>query len=103
MHQTLDPAAALRGHCDPGWTLTEATLELRPHSLDFHGRGVPLREHDERRALRLARDVRDREILLHDPLGGVDEDERDIGTFRGLERAQLRVIVDPLTMLALAT
>jgi hypothetical protein len=39
---------------------------------------VPLREDDDRRALRLARDVRDREVLIHDSLARVDQDERDI-------------------------
>ena len=43
---------------------------------------VPLREDDDRRALRLARDVGDGEILVDDPLGRVDQDERDVGAAR---------------------
>ena len=42
-------------------------------------RKVPLREDDERRALRLARDVGGGEVALDDPLARVDQDERDVG------------------------
>ena len=59
-------------------------------------------EHDDRRAVRLARDVGDREVLVDEPLARVDEDERDVGAVGGLERAQLGVVLDPLPLRALA-
>ncbi len=52
--------------------------------------------------MRLPRDVGDRDVLLDDALRRVDEDERDIGPLRRLERAQLRVVVDALPVPALA-
>ena len=69
---------------------------------DVELRHVPLREHGERRAPGLARDVGDGEVLLHDPLGGVEEDERDVGPLGRLERPQLGVVLDPLPLLASA-
>ena len=42
------------------------------------------------------------EILLDDSLGGVDEDERDVRPLRRLQRAQLRVVLDALALVALA-
>ena len=72
------------------------------HVLDPHGRDVPLREDDQRRVVGLARDVGHGEILVDDALGCVDEDERDVGALRGLERAQLGVVLDPLAVAALA-
>ena len=66
-------------------------------------RDVPLGEDDERRATSpCARRRRPPRSLLDDALGGVDEDERDVGALRRLERAQLRVVLDPLALLALA-
>ena len=85
-----------------GRPLAQAALEPRAHVLDLDGRLVPLREHDERRALRLAGDVGHGQVLLDDAFGGVDEDERDVRPVRGLERAQLRVVLDALAVLALA-
>ena len=63
---------------------------------------VPLREHDERRRHRLARDVGDRQVLLDDALARIDEDERHVGALGGLERPQLRVVLDALALIALA-
>jgi hypothetical protein len=77
-------------------------LEPRPHVLDLRLADVPLREHDEGRVVRLARDVCDREILVDQPLARVDEDERDVGTLGGVERAQLGVVLDALTLSPLA-
>ena len=74
----------------------------RAHVLDARLRDVPLREHDDRRVLRLARDVGDREILVDEALARVDEDERHVGALGGSERPQLRVVLDPLPLLALA-
>ena len=51
----------------------------------------------------LARDVRDGEILLDDPLGRIEEDERDIGSFGSLKRSQLGVVLDSLPLLATST
>ena len=36
------------------------------------------------------------------PSLAVDQDERDVGALRGVERAQLGVVLDPLPLLALA-
>ena len=41
-------------------------------------------------------------VLLDDPLARVDQDERDVGALGRLERAQLRVVLDPLPLPALA-
>ena len=65
-------------------------------------REVPLRQDDEGRAARLAGDVGDRQVLFDHALGGVDEHECDIGTLGRGERAQLRVVLDALTLPALA-
>ena len=75
--------------------------DLGPHVLEPDLGDVPLREDDDRRALRLAGDVGDREVLIDDALARVDEDERDVRALRGLERAELRVVLDALTLLAL--
>ena len=69
---------------------------------DVELRDVPLREHRERRAAGLARDVGDGEVLLDDPLRGVEEDERDVGALGRLQRPQLGVVLDPLPLLAAA-
>ena len=82
--------------------LAEAAAQLAAHVLDPHRRDVPLREDDQRRAVGLARDVGDGEILVDDALRRVDEDERDVGALRRLERAQLRVVLDALPVAALA-
>ena len=73
-----------------------------PHVLDRDLGDVPLREHDQRRAVRLARDLDGGDVALDDALARVDQDERDVGALRGVERAQLGVVVDPLALLALA-
>ena len=52
--------------------------------------------------MRLARDVGHREILVDEPLARVDEHEGHVGALGGRERAQLRVVLDPLALLALA-
>ena len=95
------PRPRLRGGRDDRRPLPQAALEPRAHVLDLDRRLVPLREHDERRALRLARDVGDGQVLLDDALGGIDEDERDVRLVRRLERPQLRVVLDALPVLAL--
>ena len=82
--------------------LAQARLEPRAHVLELGLGDVPLREHDDRRALRLARDVGDGQILVDEALARVDEHERDVGALGGRERAQLRVVLDPLALLALA-
>ena len=96
------PRPVVRRDGDERRPLAQPPLELGPDVLDRHLRNVPLREHDERRALRLARDVGGGEVALDDPLARVDQHERDVGALGGLERAQLRVVLDPLALLALA-
>ena len=91
----------MSGDGDERRTLPEARRDLRTHVLDPDLRDVPLREHHDRRALRLARHVRDREVLVDDALARVHEHERDVGALGGLERAELRVVLDPLTLPAL--
>jgi hypothetical protein len=44
----------------------------------------------------------DREILLDDALRRVDQDERDVGPLRRVQRSQLGVVLDALTVAALA-
>ena len=102
VEQAVEAAAGLRRDRDHRRALAQPRLEPRLHVLERDLVHVPLREHDERRAARLARDVRDGEILLDDALARVDQDERDVGALGGLERAQLRVVLDPLPLLALA-
>ena len=41
----------------------------------------------------------DRQVLVDDSLARVDEDECDIGPLGSLERAELRVVLDPLPLL----
>ena len=82
--------------------LPQPRLEPRAHVLELGLGDVPLREHDDRRVLRLARDVGHRQILVDEALARVDEHERHVGPLGGRERAQLRVVLDPLPLLALA-
>ena len=52
--------------------------------------------------MRLARDLDGGDVALDDPLARVDQDERHVGALGRLERAQLRVVLDPLPLPALA-
>ena len=92
----------MSGDRDKWRALTHPPEDLRPRVLEPDLGDVPLREDDDRRALRLASNIRDREVLIHDALARVDQDERDVRALRRLERAELRVVLDPLTLLALA-
>ena len=102
LEQTVEPAAGLRGDGDQRRALPQLRLDPRPHVLDRDVGLVPLREHDERRVAGLPGHVGDGEILVDDPLARVDQDERHVGALGGLERAQLRVVVDPLALLSLS-
>ena len=51
----------------------------------------------------LAGHVRDRQILVDHALLDVDHDERDVRALGRLERAQLRVVLDPLPLPAVST
>ena len=102
VEQAREAAAGLRGDRDHAGPLAQPLLDPRPHVLDLDLADVPLREDDERRAVRLAGDVGDGEVLVDEPLARVDEDERDVGAVGGVERAQLGVVLDPLPLLALA-
>src|SRR5438034_8538943 len=51
--------------------------------------------------MRLAGDLAAGEILRAGCLGGVDQDERDVGSLGRLERAELGVVLDSLSMLPL--
>ena len=96
------PAAGLRRDGDHRRPLAQRRPGAAARPRSSSSVDVPLREHDERRAVRLAGHVRDGQVLLDDALARVDEDERDVGPLRGLERAQLGVVLDPLPLLALA-
>ena len=100
--QPLEAAARVRGHGDERRSLPEPREDVQPYVLDADLGDVPLREDDDRRALRLARDVGHREILLDHALARVDQDERDVRPLGCLERAQLGVVLDPLPLLPLA-
>ena len=51
---------------------------------------------------RLARDVRNRQVVLDDTLARVDEHEHDVCALGSLQSAELRVVLDPLPLLLLA-
>ena len=85
-----------------GGPLAQTGLEPVPDVLDPDRGDVPLRQDDQGRALRLAGDVGDREVLVDQPFGGVDQDECDVGPLGRLQRSQLRVVLDPLALAALA-
>ena len=102
VEHALDAAAGLRRDGDDRRPLAQLRLQPRAHVLDRHVRQVPLGQDDEGRAARLARHVGHGEILLDDALARVDEHERDVGPLGGRERAQLRVVLDPLALVALA-
>ena len=57
---------------------------------------VPLVEHDARRAAALHRQLGDAQVLRGDAVGGVADDERDVGALGGALRAQRRVVLDRL-------
>ena len=81
--------------------LAQSRSSLRLHVLEPVLGHVPLGQDDDGRALCLARHIGDGEVALGDSLQGVDEHERDVRPLRRLERAQLRPVLDPLTVLAL--
>jgi hypothetical protein len=82
-----DAAAGLGGDRDDAGALAQALGDPRPHVLDLRLADVPLRENDEGRAVRLARDVGDRQVTVDEPLARIDEDERDVGTVGRIEGA----------------
>ena len=102
VEQPFQAAPGVRGDGDERRPLAEAPAQLAAGVLDVDRRLVPLREDDERRAVGVPRDVGDRDVLLHDPLRRVDEDEGDVGPLGRLERAQLGVVLDPLPVPPLA-
>ncbi len=102
VEQPLEAAAGVRRDGDERRPLAQAAAQLATDVLDTDRGRVPLREDDERRAVGVPGDVGDGDVLLHDPLGGVDQDERDVGTLRRLERAELGVVLDPLPVAPLA-
>src|SRR5581483_11197689 len=107
--QLLDPVqepgdapAGRRRHGDDPRPLPQPVLEPGPDVLDLDLPDVPLGQDDDRRAVRLARDVRDGEVLVDQALARVDEDERDVGAVGRVQRAQLGVVLDPLALAPLA-
>src|SRR5579884_198197 len=102
VEQPLEAASGMRRHRDEWWPLPQPSAQLPANLLDVDRRHVPLREDDEGRAIGVARDVGDRDVLLHDAFGGIDEDERHVGPLRSFEGAQLRVELDPLPVPPLA-
>ena len=55
---------------------------------------VPLVEHDQRGAAGAHRELGDPQVFGRDALGGVADDERDVGALDGALGAKLRVVVD---------
>jgi len=47
--------------------------------------------------------LRDRKVLVDDPIGRVDQDEGDVGPLGRFERPQLGVVLDSLPLLALSS
>jgi len=90
--------AATRGRGDghDRRSLSQAFRDARSCVLDGELADVPLVESDERRVLGLARDVGHRQVVIDDPFARVDEDDGHVGPLRGLQRAQLRVVLDAL-------
>src|SRR3954449_4920543 len=76
---------------------------MAAHVLDPYRRDVPLREDDERRAVRFARHIGNGKVLLDNALRSVDQDEGNVGALGGVERAQLAVVLDPLPVAPFAT
>ena len=97
------PAAGLRRDGDERRALAQPPLELGRTSSIVTSRDVPLREHDRASSTapcaRRRRRARSPSTI---PSLDVDQDERDVGALGRLERAQLRVVLDPLPLPALA-
>src|SRR3954463_10718647 len=103
VEEPLEAAAGVRRDGDERRPLAQAAAQLATDVLDADRGRVPLREDDERRAGGVPGNVGDGDVLLDDPLGGVDQDEGDVGTLRRLEGAQLGVELDPLPVPPLAS
>src|SRR2546423_14635352 len=78
------------------WTWAQAAFQFGPDVLDPERREVPLRQDDDRRALRLARNVGDGEVLFDQALRRVDQNQGDAGTLGRVDPTELRVVLDPL-------
>jgi hypothetical protein len=102
VEQAGDPAPGLGRHGQHRRPLAQAFCEPRPDVLDLHLGEVPLREDGDRRTLGLSRHVRDRQVLVDHALARIDEHERNVRALGGGERPQLRVVLDPLPLAALA-
>ena len=87
---------------DDGRALARLDVQPLAHVLQLELRDVPLREHEDGRRVRAARHVGHVQILLGDALGGVDQDERDVGAASGLERAHLAPELHLLALRAVA-
>ena len=98
VEQPPETATRRSGDRDDRRSLPKPILKARPNVLDPDGRRVPLREDDEGRAVRLARDVGDGEILVDEPLRRIDQDEGDVGLIGGGEGAELGVVLDALAL-----
>ena len=96
------PAPGLRRDGDYRRTLPKPARQVPLRLDDVELRDIPFREHRQRRAARLARDVGDGEILLDDSLGRIEQHERDVGPLRRLSARSSRVVLDPLPLLAAA-
>src|SRR6185437_9427261 len=99
--QARHAAAADRRDGDEVGPLPQAALQLRTDLLDRDLGDVPLGEHDQRRAMGLARDLDRSDVSFDDSLARVDQDERDVGAPGGVEGAELGVVLDSLPLAAL--
>ena len=82
--------------------LAELAFDAQAQVVQVDLGGVPFRDDDERGAARFARRVRDVEVVIHEALGAIDQDEGDVGVVGRGQRALLAPVLDVLPQRALA-
>src|SRR5215212_5917507 len=92
--QGADVAPALRRDRDHGGPQPQLPLDPRPRVVDVGFGDVPFVEAEEAGAAGLHRHLGNPQVLGGDALGGVADDDRDVGPLDRPFRAQLRVVVD---------
>src|SRR5919197_247600 len=102
VEQPVDVASCERRRRDGRRALAQLPPQALGHVVHLDRGDVPLREHDEGRAARLARLVGHGQVALRRPLGRVDEHERDVGPLRRLEPPPPAPVLDSLAMAAFA-
>ena len=102
VEQAVEAATGDRRCGDDHRPLPQLALDAQAEVVEVDLGGVPLGDHDERRAARLPGGVGDVEIVIHEALGAVDQHESDVRVVHGGERALLAPVLDVLTLRALA-